>query len=83
MRIVQDTRPRYKVQGIRSLKGTTFYTEAEALRQAKIAMIMEILWRATDRIDYKVPNPAYAIASVLVDELDKEGAKSLQKLLLE
>ncbi len=74
MRIITDTKPRYKVQGIRSLKGTSFDTEEEALHYARVHLLMEVLWKAN--IDKNVPNPWFAAAEAIVKAFEGNGPSS-------
>lgn len=46
MKVIQDKRPRWRVMGIKSLKGVTFSKREEAEREARIHSIMVKLHKA-------------------------------------
>jgi len=81
MRIIQDLKPRYKVQGIKSLKGVGFSSEEEALHYARVHLLMEILWKAN--INKNVPNPWFEAAEAIVKAFEGNGPTSseLKKMI--
>lgn len=61
MRIVKDSKPRYKVQGLKSLKGVSFPTKAQAMAEARVHEVMKALWNAGVRNETSVYETAQAI----------------------
>lgn len=73
MRIIRDTAPRYRIQGVSSLADLSFSSEEDAIRALQIYYITYILRPA--KIDYSVPNPVYAVAEAIVDRFGPLASK--------
>jgi hypothetical protein len=69
MKIVKDVKPRYKVLGVKSLKGTSFSSAADAKLEGERHLIMRFLWErgVTNQTRLSV----YEIALILHKDLDK------------